>query len=313
MANDKLSARLPAYQAYLNNTRLAALTKTRYLYALGLFIRDVQDCALADLSPAVLLEWHASLAMSKNAHSTNTQKRAALRKFLDFLDQFEESEQAARLLVALGRLQVPGDKKPKRKPHILEEVTRDRLMARAGLHPFTGGRDMAIIHFLWATGVRRAEVATLLFDNVDLEERVATVVGKGDKERIVIFDEECRRSLDRWLQGREESWPERDEVETFFIDVNGYALRPENVSQIVQTCVKEAGLKGQVWPHLFRHSSITRMADTGANILEVAAFHGHSNINTTKRYYHADVGRLKAMYDQANRASGPVLPSPPSA
>ena len=304
MPTEKLSDRLAAYRAYLDlSTRLGPLTKRTYLRCLRLFINQVQDCALADLSPAVLLDWHASLTKSKDAYSTCNQKRAALKKFLEYLEEFEESDQAAKLLRSLDRLQTPGDKRPRREPHVLEEVTRDRLMARAGLHPFTGGRDMAIIHFLWATGVRRAEVASLLLDNVDLEERVATVVGKGDKERIVVFDEDCSNSLDGWLRGREASWPERDGVETFFIDVNGYPLKPENVSTIFKTCVKEAGLTGEVWPHLFRHSSITRMADTGANILEVAAFHGHSNINTTKLYYHADVGRLKAMYDKSTGAA----------
>ena len=302
MATDKLSDRLAAYRDYLDhNTRLATLTKSTYLYALRIFIKQVQDCAIADLSPSVLLEWHTSLAKSKRAYSTCNQKRAAVRKFLEYVEEFEENDQAARLLRALDRLEVPGNKKPKREPHVLEEVIRDRLLARAGLHPFTGGRDMAIIQFLWATGVRRAEVASLLLDKVDLEERVATVVGKGNKERLVVFDQQCSKSLDIWLQEREESWPERDGVLTFFIDVNGYPLKPVNVWQIVQTCVKEAGLKGEVWPHLFRHTSITRMAENGTNILEIAAFHGHDNINTTKGYYHPNAGRLKAMYDRMTR------------
>ena len=57
---------------------------------------------------------------------------------------------------------------------------------------------------MWATGVRRAEVASLMFDNVDLEERLATVVGKGDKERVVIFDQVCCKALVLWLKDRKE-------------------------------------------------------------------------------------------------------------
>jgi integrase/recombinase XerC len=301
MATLKLSEYLPGYSAYLENTRLSPLTKSCYLEQLRLFIRYVQDCTLAELSPASLLDWHGALAKSKRAYSTNNQKRAALRKFLDYLDRFEESDHPARLLRALDRLEVPGDKKPKREPYSLEEVTLTRLLARAGIHALTGGRDVGILHFMWATGVRRAEVASMLFDNVDLEERVATVVGKGDKERLVVFDEECRRSLDIWLQVRDESWPTREGVTTFFIDINGYPLKPQNVSTIVRTCVEEAGLKGQVWPHLFRHTALTRLLDNGIPIQDVAKLAGHANINTTARYHHAEEARLKEVYDRATK------------
>jgi site-specific recombinase XerD len=304
MATDKLSDRLPAYQAYLDlSTRLAPLTKRTYLYALGLIIKHVQDCSLADLSPAVLLEWHGSLAKAKAAPKTSGQKRAALKKFLEYLEEFEGSDQAAKLLRALDRLQAPGDTRPKREPHVLEEVDVLRMLARASLHVLTGGRDVAIIHFLWATGVRRAEVASLLLNNVDLEERVAIVVGKANKERVVIFDQECRESLDIWLAIRKESWPKRDGVKTFFININGYPMKPENVSTVVTTCAMEAGLQGKVWPHLFRHSALTRLLDNGVSIQDVAKLAGHANISTTARYHHAEEGRLKEIYDRATRGS----------
>lgn len=297
---DKLSDRLSAYQTYLDlSTRLSPVTKSIYLDALRRFIKHVKDCALADLSPAVLLEWHGRMAKAKLAYTTAQQRRAALKKFLIYLEEFEESDQAAKLVRALDRLQVPGDKRPKREPYSLRDIDILRLLARAGTHVITGGRDVAVIHFLWATGVRRAEVATLMLDDVDLEERIATVVGKGNKERVVIFDEACQHSLDLWLQDREESWPKKEGVETFFINLLGNPLTPFTVSQIVRTCVSEAGMRGKVWTHLFRHSRLTRLLDNGMAIQDVAKLAGHSNINTTARYHHAEEGRLKDIYDRA--------------
>lgn len=299
----KLSEHLPGYHGFLDNTRLSPVTKKVYLSVLKLFISEVHDCTLEGLSPGLLLEWHGALAKSRIAYSTASQKRAALRKFLDYLDRFEQSEQPAKLLRALDRLEIPGSKKAKREPHILEEIDILRMIARAGLHPISGTRDMAIIRFLWATGVRRAEVASLLFDNVDLEERVATVVGKGDKERLVVFDQKCSEWLDAWLLDRDESWPKREGVETFFITIDGYPMKPENVSAIVKTCAREAGLQGQVWAHLFRHSALTRLLDTGVSIQDVAELAGHANINTTMRYHHAAESRLKEVYDRATGAA----------
>jgi site-specific recombinase XerD len=303
MATVKLSDHLPSYQAYLDNTRLSPITKKTYLEQLRRFTSYVRDCSLEDLSPALLLQWHGALAKSKRAYSTNTQKRAALRKFLEFLDQFEESDQAAKLLRSLDRLQVPGDKKPKREPYQLEDIILLRLLGRAYLHVLTGIRDVAILRFMWATGVRRAEVGSLLLDNVDLEERVATVVGKGDKERLVVFDEECRQSMALWLQLREESWPKRDGVETFFVTIDGYPMKPASVSAVVSTCAEEAGVKGQVWAHLFRHTALTRLLNNGVSIQDVAKLAGHASVNTTMGYHHAEEGRLKEIYDRATGAA----------
>ena len=186
MASDKLSDRVPAYRAYLDlattkgGRKLSPLTKRMYLAALALFIKHVQDCALADLSPAMLLDWHSALEKSKLSYSACNQKRAALKRFLEYIEDFEESEQAAKLSRALKKLLVPGDRRAKREPYALEEIDLERMLIRAGLHPLTGFRDEAMLRFMWATGVRRAEVASLLFDDVALEERVATVVGEGD-------------------------------------------------------------------------------------------------------------------------------------
>jgi site-specific recombinase XerD len=182
---------------------------------------------------------------------------------------------------------------------VLREGDVFRMIALAGLHVITGARDMAIIHFLWSTGVRRGEVASLMLDDVDLQERVATVVGKGSKERTVVFDEECRHFLETWLLVREESWPRKDGVENFFINFNGYPLKPQTVSAIVKLCATEAGLADEVWPHLFRHSALTRLLDNGAAVQDVAKLAGHANINTTSHYHHAEEARLRDVYDRA--------------
>jgi integrase/recombinase XerD len=79
-------------------------------------------------------------------------------------------------------------------------------------------------------------------------------------------------------------------------------MTPENVSAIVSRCAEEAGLKGQVWAHLFRHSALTRLLDKGMAIQDVAKLAGHANINTTARYHHAEEARLKEVYDRATKA-----------
>ena len=97
------------------------------------------------------------------------------------------------------------------------------------------------------------------------------------------------------------NWRVRTDEQHVFVSARGGPLALNYISEIIRTVAQEAGLRKEVWTHVFRHSSVTRMANSGANVLEVAAFHGHKSINTTKGYYHPDVKRLKAMYDKTTK------------
>ena len=295
----KISEALPGFSSYLeSSTRLSKITKTRYLYELKVFAEHTDDCDLGQFTPALLLDWNTSLQQSGMVYNTNSLKHAALKKFLNYLDEFAENEHAGRLLRALNRLQVPGDKKPVRKTHPLTEHQMNLLLVFATIRPLTGGRDVAIIHFLWDTGVRRAELAGLLLDAVDLEQRLATVTGKGDKTRTVIFGDDCQKALGWWLEDRER-WPHRAGVNNFFLKVNGYPMTPDAVSSAIHAIAKEARLGGQVWTDLFRHNRVTELLNRGMAVQDVAQLAGHSNINTTMGYLHANMEHLKSSYDQA--------------
>ena len=179
------------------------------------------------------------------------------------------------------------------------------MLARARIRPLTGARDAAIISLLQDTAMRRAEVANLQLDRVDLEDRTAMVRGKGDKERMVVFTDTCREALQWWLEQRDE-WPAIEAVSTFFITINGGPMTPANVGHIVSSLAAECGLKGQVRTHLFRHSQITHLLEQGMSLPEASRLAGHSSVTTTMRYFHEDQRRLKEEYDRATHRTAPA-------
>jgi site-specific recombinase XerD len=94
------------------------------------------------------------------------------------------------------------------------------MFSAASENPGTGVRDRALVHFLWATGVRRAEVRGLDLGKLDVDERMAIILGKGNKERTVNFNEPCQQDLIQWLEVRP-TWDPPEGVTQVFISARG--------------------------------------------------------------------------------------------
>lgn len=298
----KVTEHIEDFRTYLATaTRLLEGTRTRYLYEVSRFAAAVGNPEFDELAPRDLLRWHADMQAKKMARGTQGQKHAALRSFFHYLSRFEQSAPAKALLETLADISVPRDAGTRREAHALAEDAVQRLLAAALERPGLGIRDHSIIHFLRATGVRRAELRDLEMKDLDLEERMATVSGKGQKTRPVVFDQPCREALDDWFKLRE-AW--RPEANNVFISARGSALSLVTVSEIVRGTAKAAGLAGDVWTHIFRHTAVSNLLDQGMAIQDVAVFAGHSNVATTFRYFHQKSGRLKEEYDKATGGQG---------
>ena len=297
-----LEEHVQAFERYMEtSTTLLPRTRTRYAYEVRRFAKIMGVATLEDITPALLLQWNTMLHNAGGATSTVQQKHSALLKFFTFLE-FEESERAGQLLRALHRLSPPRATPPRRETYALEDEKVRRIIDAAGARPEVGVRDRAIVHFLWATGVRRFELAAINVDDVDLENRVATVTGKRSKRRVVAFDSGCQDALARWIRALANSNPK---VPNLFISVTGEALNENTIGVIVRDAAKRAGIRKDVWTHLFRHTRLTGLLDGGMTLQDTAAFAGHDNVNTTLRYFHERPAELRQRYDRATRAEEP--------
>ena len=114
----------------------------------------------------------------------------------------------------------------------------------------------------------------------------------------MVFDQPCLEDLERWLEVRARWSPGCDNV---FIAMHGGPLASETIWGILKDSCRRAGIRQEVWTHLFRHTAITRLLEGGMNLQDVAAFAGHSSVNTTLMYFHKGPGELKAAYDDATK------------
>ncbi len=166
-------------------------------------------------------------------------------------------------------------------------------------------RDRAIVETLYATGVRISELVGLDRRDVDLDDGLLRVMGKGSKERIVPVGRTARDALGLYLaRARPElvrsDRRSRGDGEAVFLNARGGRLSRQSCWKIVRSTGERAGLVGRLSPHVLRHSCATHMLDRGADIRVVQELLGHASLSTTQVYTKVSPERLRAVYEAAH-------------
>jgi integrase/recombinase XerD len=181
----------------------------------------------------------------------------------------------------------------------VDEVTR-LIEAAAGETPLAV-RDAAILEFMYASGARVAETVGLDVLDVDLEEAVAVVTGKGAKQRLVPLGSHAVLALRRYLQHRLELKGDRPDPGALFLSRRGKRLTRQSVWQLVRKYAGIAGLDPEtVSPHVLRHSVATHMVEGGADLRTVQEILGHASISTTQVYTRVTPQHLHEVYVSAH-------------
>lgn len=195
---------------------------------------------------------------------------------------------------------------PESIPKALTEAEVESVLGQ--VHGVTAPdyRDRAILEVLYGTGVRISELCGLSLSDVDLDDAMARVVGKGDKERLVPIGRMARQAIAEWLgpQGRPRleprKWRRRGDAEALFLNQRGGRLTRQGAWGVVRKHATSAGLAERVHPHVFRHSCATHMLDHGADIRTVQELLGHASLTTTQIYTKVSTDRLRSAYDLAH-------------
>jgi integrase/recombinase XerD len=200
-------------------------------------------------------------------------------------------------------------------PKALTEDEVEALLAAVVGDTARALRDRAIVETLYATGVRISELVGLDRRDLDLDEGLVRVLGKGSKERIVPVGRSARDALTAYLaDGRPQlARPDRSPRggEAVILNVRGGRLSRQSCWKIVRTAGERAGLGARLSPHVLRHSCATHMLERGADIRVVQELLGHASLSTTQVYTKVSPERLRAVYEAAHpRARFPGSAAP---
>ena len=195
---------------------------------------------------------------------------------------------------------------PQGIPKALSEKEVDALLGAVPGEDPRALRDRAILETLYATGVRISELIGLDRRDLDFEDGLVRVLGKGSKERVVPVGGSARDALTAYLeQGRPllaatGSRRARAGGEAVFLNARGGRITRQGCWKIVRSAGERGGLGGRLSPHVLRHSCATHMLDHGADIRVVQELLGHASLSTTQIYTKVSPERLRAVYDAAH-------------
>ncbi|MCJ7933420.1 MAG: tyrosine-type recombinase/integrase [Chryseobacterium sp.] len=157
--------------------------------------------------------------------------------------------------------------------------------------------EKCIIEVLYQTGMRKAELCGLIFENVDIYGNELKVVGKGNKERVVPISGDLSGLLKNYLEIRN---PQAECKSFFFVNKKGKKLNEKFVYVVVNKYLSLITTKEKRSPHILRHSFATHVLDNGAEISKVKKILGHSSLASTQVYTNANIEQLKKVFNQAH-------------
>jgi integrase/recombinase XerC len=270
------------------------------------YTRDVQEFFqsigeefdIAAIGTGQVQRYLASLYLSNSAASV-ARKMSSLRTFF-------------RYCLKQGYAQIDplaGMAGPKQEHHIPVYLTVDEvfsLLEAPGPEDSFARRDRAIMELIYATGMRVSEAVACNMQDVDKEDGMIKIRGKGGKERLLPFGQAAEAALDQWFPQRTAVLLERiqrgqaAEREALFVNHRGTRLTVRSVERMVALYGCRAGIAVPVTPHALRHSFATHLVEMGMDLRMVQELLGHVSLSTTQKYTHLNMEHLSKVYDQAH-------------
>ncbi len=183
-------------------------------------------------------------------------------------------------------------------PEVLSIGEVTRIIEAADERTPLGLRDRACMELLYAAGLRISELLGLRLQDVDLEHRFLSVVGKGNKQRIVPMGKKAASALEQFIASGRPAILKNRSSPFVILNVRGNKLSRMGFLKILKKYRIKAGLKKRITPHMFRHSFATHLLEAGADLRAVQELLGHADISTTQIYTHIDREYLKEIYKE---------------
>lgn len=203
--------------------------------------------------------------------STNSKKLSVIKSFFTWLVDEE-------IILRNPSARIKQMKQPKRLPKALTAIELERL--REACHTL---RERAMIEVMYSTGCRLSEVANMTRSGVDWSSGSMSVIGKGNKERVVYINPKAKYHLERYLEECEEGENECEYL--FSTERRPYRqLKNKSIQDIISKIANRTNIEKKITPHVFRHTFATLAMENGIELGDLQQLLGHESANTTLRY-----------------------------
>jgi integrase/recombinase XerC len=272
-----------------NEKNVSPHTERSYRSDLEQLADFLGDRDLAGIGHQDLRQFLGHLITRKVKKSSLARKLSAVRAFFKYLNREGiVSGNPARLIAT--------PKQDKRLPSVLTVDDALRLMNAPQGDAVDDLRDRAVLETLYSTGIRASELVGINFEDINRNDHLIRIRGKGRKERIVPVGLKALDALDAYSARKND----KDKGASIFTGPSGKRLTARTVQRILGNYRKKLGLSQKASPHTLRHSFATHLLESGADLRAIQELLGHASLSTTQRYTHVNLDSLMETYDKAH-------------
>ena len=296
MADNNLSHAVEHYLQYIEVVRgYSAHTVKNYRRDLDKLIEFCSTHNIDDISrlnASLLRQWVATLSRDKLSATSIQRHLSSTRSLYKFLarSRSDLDDPTAGVKAPRTPRTLPKSLEPDQVNQLLNHPSETALMAR----------DLAIAELLYSAGLRLSELVGANLNDLDRNEKVITVIGKGQKTRVVPVGGPALTALAEWMKYRPMGKEALGYDSPLFVTQRGKRMSPRAVQDRLGQLAIKHGMTQRVHPHVLRHAFASHLLESSGDLRAVQELLGHANIATTQIYTHLDFQHLAKVYDQAH-------------
>ena len=193
---------------------------------------------------------------------------------------------------------VHNPKKIRSLPHYLKTSEIDKVLDNTNEVTLYGERNKLIVELLYVTGLRVSELVNIKLKDIDKYNKSIKILGKGSKERIVYYEDNCSKLLNKYLNNTRRKL-DKNNSEYLLLNKFGNKLSTRMIRNILNNLTIGTSIE-QIYPHMIRHTFATTMLNNGADLMTVKELLGHESINTTIIYTHVTNEQIRKVFDSCH-------------
>lgn len=271
-----------------NELNYSKNTIKSYQKDLEIFKTFVKDTNINKIDYNYIREYLSYLYEKNYSKTSIARNISTLRSFFKYLYNENIIKDNPLVLISNPKLD-------KKLPKVLNYQELENLLLTPDINTPIGLRDACILELLYSTGIRVNELTNIKTNDINFTEKKILILGKGNKERYVLFGNLCLKKINDYLRnGR--TYLDKDNNQYLFLNKKGKKISDRTIRTMIDTMCNKASIKMHISPHTLRHTFATHMLNEGADLKTVQELLGHENLSTTQIYTHVSNEYLRNIY-----------------
>lgn len=252
------------------------------------YITELGYSKFNDIDYQVIRKYLTYLYEKKYTNKTISRHISSLRSLFKYLLKEKKIKNNPMTLVSNPKIE-------KKLPKFVPYKELEQILNIYDTNNAIDTRNTLILELLYSTGIRVGELVNIKLKDIEFNKKEIRILGKGNKERIVLFGSRCYNLINKYLDNFYKKYNTLNS-DYLLLGVKGNKINDREVRKIVDEAVNRAGIKLNISPHVLRHTFATHMLNEGADLKSVQQLLGHESLSTTTIYTHLSNERLRSVY-----------------